>query len=672
MNYVPGIDKYTTRKNINLLIALTGFLILVYMPVLVANFSHHDDYFFFSYDTITTYSSYHMFGFVNLIGRQLYGILSFGMSFLIEDISDLVIIRSIGLLLLILSAFLLLVYLLHLGLSRFFAFSTIILIVFLPGFQSGIFWASMAPLFVALLMSMIAGILVQNSLKKKRVNLTLFFSSLILTSSLFIHPSWAMIFFTPFIAFLLFDKNKQLSTILRVTFLNYIIFSLACITYFVLHKFVLLEWSLKTYPHLIEEYHNLDVYKFELSSNPILKLIQLFSDEFYKLFSLWDIYQEGWSVIILITTFFLSFILYVVKKILNQKLLINEFKTTTIITLIFSVTFVATLAPYILAQNGHTLFRIVLPSSILLTLLFMKNLEFITHNILMEKRKNVFLYGIVLSFSVFVSYTAHKNVKYSVQNSVNEFSFIKSLIFNHVNQFGLPSHIHLVRSSSPTGFNGLRSFGDTINFNSTTSLDQLPWIIRAALITFFNRSLVQINPVKLENFDPGDLFETNHVVFTSSTITPLASKISPNTLLIDMRNNLPNEFKLISYPFASSRHSVYKAFDGSMNPDDFWETSILEPVMLDFKYPMYTTLTNYVFSAGEIVNRMPTTWKLLASNNKEDWVILDEHKKFASWEKNSSQKFAVQQEQPTRYYRFIFEKALHSEIMRIYEIKLEK
>ncbi|MEM7184621.1 MAG: discoidin domain-containing protein, partial [Spirochaetota bacterium] len=569
-------------------------------------------------------------------------------------------------------------YLLRLGIAKILAFTIVLLIALLPGFQSGIFWASAAPLFVGLLLAIVAGITVQVSLEQKRVNLSLLLVSFVLlTGSLFIHPAWAMVFFAPFIAFLLFVEKKQIPTILHTTIVNYTVFALACISYFVLHKFVLLKWTFQTYPHLIKSYQELSIYKFELSSNPILKLVQLLTNEFSKVFGLWDIYQEGWGADTLILVFFLSSILFVLKKTVNQQFTIRELKQIILIAIVYIATFIATLTPYVLAKGGHSMFRMVLPTAIILVLLFLKHIEWIANHFLEKKQwrnPNLVLgYTSIILLLLGLGYTTHRTIQKSAENSLTEFLFVKSLLLNHVNRFGLPSHVHVIQYTGNKGFNGLPIIGDTINFNSTSTANNIPWIVRAALMPLFrdkDRSLLQVAPVGLEEFDTHHSLKSNKIIVTSSTGMPPTSKVSPDTLLIDMHNMVIHDTTINAHPVSSSQYGIYKAFDKSTNPNDFWEASILQPITLDIKYPKFKVLATYKFSSGELASRMPSTWKLFASKDQKNWVLVDTQKNFTDWSVNESRQFSLVKQQTARYYRFVFEKALHHDVMRIYEIEL--
>lgn len=670
---------------------LLACLTLIYSPALTIGFAQNDDYYYFAYDARSTFTHHPQYIFFNLIGRELYNVIGFPMAFLIKGMDDFASIRIITLILLAASCALLATYLVHIGASRVIALPSALLIAMLPGFQAGILWVTMAPFFVGLLLAIIAGLLLQkinlnSGLASKFDIVKILLSYFLLTCSLFIYQPWAMMFFLPLVGFLLFKKDKTVRLSLHLSAINFVIFSLACISYYSLHKFLLLKLMFYRNPELVEAFNSLGQWGFKISSNPASRILSLFLNEPDQLFGLWDIYHSGWGSVITISIIATG-IIASIAKILIDKRSLAEHKLLIVVSAIYVISFLSVLAPYAISEGGHSGFRVILPAAVLLSLLLAKNFSLIAdffafsmhakNGIKVSNLSTLLGYGILLFFVLAIAFFSHKNIKESTKNNLNEFHFVQSLLFNHIGNFGLPRHIHVVMPQGNTSFDGLPMLANgEFNYNSTSHWPNIPWIVRAALIPIFSeRSAMRINPVRLENFDR--ILPPNVITVTSSSSQP-TFETSANTLVIDMNNLMSKQlsertkkpaFTITSLSDAGG-HVSSRAFDGSVAPDDFWEAMIVSPIALDVDYVDPFALNSYEFSAGETTERMPVTWRLLASEDKRNWTRLDSQTDFKDWSLNESRSFAIQKHQPYRHYRLVFEKSAHPEIMRIYEIKL--
>ena len=679
------------RTFVIIFLILLACLTLIYSPALTIGFAPNDDYYYFTYDTRSSFSQHPQYIFFNLVGRELYNVIGLPMAFLIRGMDDFASIRIITLILLAASCALLATYLVHIGATRITALISGLLIAILPGFQAGILWVTMAPFFVGLLLAIIAGLLVQKinlnyGLASKFNIAKILLSSLFLICSLFIYQPWAMMFFLPFVGFLLFEKNKTVRLSLNLAKINFVIFSLACISYYLLHKFILLRLMFYRKPELVEAFNSLGQFRFEISNNPASKIFSLFLNEPDRVFGLWDVYQSGWGSLIAIAVIMIGAIVSIAKILIDKRSLADN-KLLIVVSVIYVASFLSVLAPYAMSEGGHSGFRVLLPASVLLSLLVAKNFNliagfFASQIITKDKTKVSNLsrlpgYGALFIFILAIAFTAHKNIKNSSENNLKEFNFVQSLIFNHIGNFGLPRHIHIVMPQGNISFDDLPSLGNgEFNYNSTSNWPNIPWIVRAALMPIFaDQTALIINPVKLDDLDINN-FPSNKITVTSSSEQP-TFETSPNTLVINM-NNLMREsllkktkpaFTITSLSDAGG-HVSSRAFDGSVAPDDFWESLIANPITLDVNYADPITLNSYEFSAGETTERMPVTWRLLVSEDSQNWTLLDSQTDFKNWSLNESRIFAIKKLQPYRHYRFVFEKSADPEVMRIYEIKL--
>lgn len=113
-----------------------------------------------------------------------------------------------------------------------------------------------------------------------------------------------------------------------------------------------------------------------------------------------------------------------------------------------------------------------------------------------------------------------------------------------------------------------------------------------------------------------------------------------------------------------------RAFDGSRNPNSFWEAHHF-PVNLIALLPQSRTLSTYTISAGEITNRMPTTWVLEGfSEDGALWITLDQQKGVSRWAPDEARSFRIETAVPVNALRFQFLAGFDPRILRIYEIEI--
>jgi hypothetical protein len=128
-------------------------------------------------------------------------------------------------------------------------------------------------------------------------------------------------------------------------------------------------------------------------------------------------------------------------------------------------------------------------------------------------------------------------------------------------------------------------------------------------------------------------------------------------------------FRIVSPQSEASTHTALRAFDGSAAPDDFWETTVSEPVVLDFAFETPRPIQSYQFSPGEDTSRRPIAWRLEASADGQDWVVIDDRD--LGLENGGADAFATSTRQSFQRYRFVFERSSHPQLLRIYEVMLD-
>ncbi|MDP3788899.1 MAG: discoidin domain-containing protein [Candidatus Omnitrophota bacterium] len=120
-------------------------------------------------------------------------------------------------------------------------------------------------------------------------------------------------------------------------------------------------------------------------------------------------------------------------------------------------------------------------------------------------------------------------------------------------------------------------------------------------------------------------------------------------------------------------HYGYRAFDGSTDADDFWESEAGEfPQWIQAACSGDIAVANYEVKSGYAeLDRMPKDWKLQGSKDGTAWEDLDERHDEINWKLYETRRYAVKNPSAYLYYRFYIMSASNP-LTRIYEIKLEE
>jgi hypothetical protein len=127
----------------------------------------------------------------------------------------------------------------------------------------------------------------------------------------------------------------------------------------------------------------------------------------------------------------------------------------------------------------------------------------------------------------------------------------------------------------------------------------------------------------------------------------------------------------ISASNESGTHKVERAFDGSTEPDNFWENTA--PFDLDVEFSEPVAIRQYDFLSGEEAHRMPRNWKLLSSADGQTWKVIDEPKQVQAWATSETRTYTVANPGEARQYRITFDSSFEpSNTLRLYEIHFYK
>jgi hypothetical protein len=120
----------------------------------------------------------------------------------------------------------------------------------------------------------------------------------------------------------------------------------------------------------------------------------------------------------------------------------------------------------------------------------------------------------------------------------------------------------------------------------------------------------------------------------------------------------------------TGQHGINRAFDGSVDKDDFWEVTGL-PVDVDISFTQPVAIRSYSLVCGEVGERMPRSWHLLASSDEgKSWKELDSRVDGTPWTPQGDRSYAVAHPEAYPLYRLRFDAAFDpSNLIRIYEIR---
>jgi len=117
------------------------------------------------------------------------------------------------------------------------------------------------------------------------------------------------------------------------------------------------------------------------------------------------------------------------------------------------------------------------------------------------------------------------------------------------------------------------------------------------------------------------------------------------------------------------RHNADRAFDKSIAPDNFWESTNF-PIWLQLDSAKSKKIIKYVFHIGEDATRTPKDWRFQGSNDGTSWTDLDTQANQTNWKSNEERFYNISNPGNYKIYRFYFTLGIHPEILRIYEIKV--
>ena len=106
----------------------------------------------------------------------------------------------------------------------------------------------------------------------------------------------------------------------------------------------------------------------------------------------------------------------------------------------------------------------------------------------------------------------------------------------------------------------------------------------------------------------------------------------------------------------------------------FWETLAHFPINVDFTLFKKEKIKCYKISSGDdkANHRMPIKWKLLGSNDYQNWILLDKRENEINWKNSSSRKYDIKKSDFYKYYKLNFFEVDGGRFFRIYKLALSE
>ena len=322
--------------------------------------------------------------------------------------------------------------------------------------------------------------------------------------------------------------------------------------------------------------------------------------------------------------------------------------------------------PNLLAAGGYPAYRTFFPYSAMIVMLIVWSLRSLT--LFLPRKWQALTIGGVTGLMVLVAgFSAQYNMLMSVLNANLELTFMRAKVAEHINNNKNLTGIHVIRREGDLSFLGLPGRHDEFNIPSS-AFPQDIWV----MIQSFLR-------VGEKNKDGLIVVSSFPTVTNSSSDHSSLVYISPDKILMDMNDLLlptkrtiykgEREIATISVSGAGPRHGGDRAFDGSNEPDSFWEVGCFFPQWIRLAYSRHKKITRYELQTGEGVERSPKAWQFQGSNDGVKWIDLDERRNQVDWRLNEKRIYDIQNPSDYKYYRFIFTEG-NDPILRIYEIRM--
>jgi len=478
-------------------------LLLLYSSAIIAHFGYHDDFYYFTLDDHRSFRSHPQFEVVMVIGRELYAVLAAPMAWFVRGIADFSLVRVVYVAFLAVAALLLVRMLVRLGMERWCALCLALAICLLPGCEMGVLWVSMAPFIGAMILSLLAAALavaaeVDNLFDARRQAPALAgvgAAILCLLAALFTYPPWAMFFLVPVFAYVLLETPRGVKYIFGKLVVSGFVFLCATVLYFSLQKVVFEPVFRRMISYAVLEQ---SPYKFAISADIPAKTSE-FVEALTESLNLWNIYPSQVVAGLVAIVIFLGALASL--RLLRAGMSIGEWMLRAVTLLLLLP---AALLPNLAAAANSTPYRVMVPLAAMLTIAAYASINFGVMRLpLGETARSRLRVGAVAILTLTAAGVAFFNVAMSSTNSALEFRLLQSFISEHVARGETLNRVHVVLLNQSESLLGLPSRYDEFNCNTLSAWQDVPWMLRAALLELgVPRAIAHVYAIALDDTGP--------------------------------------------------------------------------------------------------------------------------------------------------------------------------
>ncbi len=621
------------------------------------DFGKDDDYFFFAFDRSLGFQNHPQWLWWYQIGRYGSAEIWTYLSLLVNDLNDLLKVRSISLFVSSSAMTLLALSFVRINSNRLFALFTAALLFSLPaislnftyilGFPSTIAWT------FSLLAFLSSFILFGDRLGPSKFGYREVLGSLLciafLSLSIVIYQMSMFLFLVPCAFYVLFGNRKnseaEISVVKNIWYLMFpmiLTFSVA-FAYYIYHKFVYLPRFFLDVDAANGTNNAINTaYEFTTSSDYFENIQFFFQNTIPRIFDLiyLDGYPDLWVLVagLIVLSGLVSTVVHFRS---NGSLRIAAFDAVMPINFVAVCAYFFLSAAPIVAQGTHGTYRVILVMSAIIFLVFVWSGIRLMNNIGCKS----FTSKVFISFGLLVTVltSTHNTVLSTTRAEAADVEYVSSRVREFLHSGHSLHRVHFVQSENIDRFTG-KPCNTEFFCSSTRNGAHFMWAIKAAIEGELGK---QKNVVwngwstgeKRTGLAMGIPYRNYHSpVVVSYSTKHEALPTEEGTVVIDFSKRLHRE--QIALREASVReplpdrkmvqkvtivngetqsedvvniyHTRRNAFDGGISGDRFWETGEGFPVEVTLDFLKPKSVKRYSFHSHDAEERMPKAWKLEA------------------------------------------------------------
>lgn len=661
------------------LLVLAGcvmFMLAMYGTSFRLPYGHADDFLFWSYDSRESIRQHPQFRQYLEIGRYVAALIWHYTAGLVLVVQDLGFIRFLAGLFLALAMAQFVLLLRWRGCSWAVALLLPGLVFTLPGIGVNFVWILGFPSAVAWPVSGLAYLLICWRPLPAWCRLACWGAALaLLLLCLFIYPFAAVFFLALYVADLLFrspPRGVGLRFLMPLA-APLLLYAMAAALFFIIHRFVMTPLMRLKFP----DFGNFksQYLSFSLTADPIGQVQFFFNQLSPRALELWDLSAHPATPLVVLGVILAGVFAAAWAEARRGQ---GRWTSCILIAALILGAVVLSVAPAILAQTPHAGFRIVIGYSAIAAVVLVWSIY-----VLADKLRPTALarWGGATMLSLLLAYAAF-SASYHVAKDAAAAVIERDSFRNAIKQWvlsGKPlTHIHVVGPTIAGSVFGEWCRGHAeFHCNSVGSADLYVWMIRSVLVELgVDRKRVRIINV-LEVKDPRTMKGT--IILTGSSARSAVPKWDYPVLYMRLDQSYarePLQNLGITAPAAAQAsrgggglYTEARLFDGSVQPDSFWEVGGGFPVKLEISRAQPIDVQGYRLFAGEEATRMPKRWTLWARPaNSADWIVIDRREGEEPWQPKTDRWFPVATPGQYEALRFEFENGFNPNILRIYEL----